>query len=64
MPLTDSKLRTLDSPGKHFDGGGRYLEITKAGGRYRRLKYRFAGKEKRLAFAGYPELHQAMQLWR
>ncbi len=56
MPLTDSKLRTLNNPGKHFDGGGLYLEITKAGGRYWRLKYRFAGKEKRLAFGVYPEV--------
>jgi len=56
MPLTDSKLRTLDKPGKHFDGGGLYLEVTNAGGRYWRLKYRFGGKEKRLAFGVYPEV--------
>ena len=56
MALTDSKLRTLNRPGKHFDGGGLYLEITPAGGRYWRLKYRFAGKEKRLAFGVYPEV--------
>ena len=56
MALTDSKLRTLNRPGKHFDGGGLYLEITPAGGRYWRLKYRFTGKEKRLAFGVYPEV--------
>ena len=56
MPLTDSKLRSLNHPGKHFDGGGMYLEVTVAGGRYWRLKYRFAGKEKRLAFGVYPEV--------
>ena len=56
MALTDSKLRTLNRSGKHFDGGGLYLEITPAGGRYWRLKYRFAGKEKRLAFGVYPEV--------
>jgi integrase len=54
LPLTDSKLRTLAKTGKHFDGGGLYLEVTQAGGRYWRLKYRFAGKEKRLAFGVYP----------
>lgn len=54
MKLTDAKLRTLSSPGKHFDGGGLYLEITAPGGRYWRMKYRFAGKEKRLAFGVYP----------
>lgn len=54
MKLTDAKLRTLSEPGKHFDGGGLYLELTAAGGRYWRLKYRIAGKEKRLALGVYP----------
>jgi integrase len=54
--LSDVKLRNLAEPGKHFDGGGLYLEVTPAGGRYWRLKYRFAGKEKRLAFGVYPEV--------
>jgi hypothetical protein len=54
--LTDVKLRGLKTPGKHFDGGGLYLEVTAAGGRYWRLKYRFGGKEKRLAFGVYPEV--------
>lgn len=54
MALTDAQLRNLTEPGKHFDGGGLYLEITPAGGRYWRLKYRHGGKEKRLAFGVYP----------
>lgn len=54
MTLTDAKLRTLTTPGKHFDGAGLYLELTPAGGRYWRLKYRHSGKEKRLAFGVYP----------
>jgi integrase len=54
MPLTDAKLRTLTTPGKHFDGGGLYLELTKAGGRYWRMKYRHGGKENRLALGVYP----------
>ena len=54
MKLTDAKLRNLTQPGKYFDGGGLYLELTKAGGRYWRLKYRHGGKEKRLAFGVYP----------
>jgi integrase len=54
MPLTDAKLRTLTDPGKHFDGAGLYLELTAAGGRYWRMKYRHGGKEKRLAFGVYP----------
>jgi integrase len=54
--LSDVKLRTLATPGKHSDGGGLYLEVTPAGGKYWRLKYRFGGKEKRLAFGVYPEV--------
>ncbi len=54
MKLTDAKVRTLKEPGKHADGLGLYLELTPAGGRYWRLKYRFANKEKRLAFGVYP----------
>ncbi|HEX5806112.1 MAG TPA: integrase arm-type DNA-binding domain-containing protein [Macromonas sp.] len=54
MKLTDATLRTLKDPGKHFDGDGLYLEVTQAGGRYWRMKYRHGGKEKRLAFGVYP----------
>jgi Arm DNA-binding domain len=56
MKLNDAKLRNLATPGKHFDGGGLYLEVTAAGGRYWRLKYRHAGKEKRLALGVYPDV--------
>ena len=54
MKLTDAKLRTLTQPGKHADGEGLYLELTPAGGKYWRMKYRHGGKEKRLAFGVYP----------
>ena len=54
MPLTDAQLRNLTDPKKYFDGGGLYLERTKAGGSYWRMKYRHGGKEKRLAFGVYP----------
>ena len=56
MKLTDAKLRNLTETGKHFDGGGLYLEVSAAGGRYWRLKYRHGGKEKRLSFGVYPEV--------
>lgn len=64
MKLTDAQLRNLSTPGKHFDGNGLYLELTKTGGRYWRMKYRFGGKEKRLAFGVYPAvgLKQARDL--
>ena len=55
MKLTDAKLRNLTEPGKHFDGFGLYLDVTKAGGRYWRLKYRYGGKEKLLALGVYPD---------
>ena len=64
MKLSDTKLRTLTEPGRYFDGRGLYLEVTPAGGRYWRMKYRHGGKEKRLAFGVYPEvsLKQAREL--
>lgn len=56
MKFNDAQLRNLTKPGKYFDGDGLYLELTKAGGRYWRLKYRHGTKEKRLAFGVYPEV--------
>ncbi len=41
------------------DEKGMYLEITKAGGKYWRLKYRHAGKEKRVALGVYPDVSLA-----
>lgn len=57
--LTDTAIRNAKPAPKHyrlFDGGGLYLEITPAGGKLWRLKYRFGGKEKRLALGAYPEV--------
>lgn len=31
MKLTDAKLRSLTETGRHFDGGGLYLEATPSG---------------------------------
>ena len=36
------------------DGRGMYLEISLAGGKWWRFKYRFAGKEKRISLGVYP----------
>lgn len=59
MPLTDIKIRSA-KPGpkayKLFDSGGLYLEVSTTGGKYWRWKYRFAGKEKRLALGVYPDI--------
>ncbi|MBU6339171.1 MAG: tyrosine-type recombinase/integrase [Rickettsiales bacterium] len=57
MPLTDIKVKNAkakDKPYKLADGEGMYLLITNTGGKYWRLKYRFAGKEKTLALGTYP----------
>ncbi|HNM82768.1 MAG TPA: Arm DNA-binding domain-containing protein [Rhodocyclaceae bacterium] len=52
MPLTDTAIRTAkpaEKTQKLFDGGGLYLEVAPAGGKWWRLKYRFGGKEKRIS---------------
>jgi integrase len=59
MVLKDIHIRNAKPKAKIyrlFDGGGLYLEISPGGGKYWRYKYRFAGKEKRLAFGIYPDL--------
>jgi integrase len=58
MRLTDTAIRKAkptDKVQRIFDGGGLYLEISPAGGKLWRLKYRHGGKEKRLAFGTYPD---------
>ena len=57
MALTDTeikKAKSADKPRRLYDGGGLYLEVSVQGGKLWRLKYRFAGKEKRLALGIYP----------
>jgi integrase len=44
---------------KLFDGGGLYLEVYPAGGRYWRLKYTYGGKDKRLSLGVYPKVSLA-----
>lgn len=58
MPLTDTAIRkakATDKTQRLADGGGMYLEIAPSGGKWWRLKYRFAGKEKRLSLGTYPD---------
>lgn len=59
MPLTDTALRSAKAQAKAFklfDAGGLYLEVSPAGGRWWRWKYRYGGKEKRLSFGVYPDV--------
>ena len=58
MKLTDTAIRKAKpeaKPYKMADGGGMYLEVMPNGSKYWRLKYRHAGKEKRLALGVYPD---------
>jgi integrase len=62
VPLSDSQCRSA-TEGRHFDGGGLYLEV-KETSKIWRLKYRFEGSENRLTFGRYPQvgLGQARKL--
>ena len=59
MPLTDTAIRNAkpsQKPVKLFDERGLYLEVSPAGGKWWRLKYRFDGKEKRVSLGVYPDV--------
>src|SRR5690554_133979 len=51
--------KPTDKPVKMADGGGLYLEVRASGGKYWRMKYRFAGTEKLLAIGTYAEISLA-----
>ena len=57
--LTSLAVKQAQPAGKTkrlYDERGLYLEISPAGGKWWRLKYRFAGKEKRLSLGVYPDI--------
>jgi integrase len=59
MPLTDVTVRTAkprDRTYKLSDSGGLYVEITPAGGKRWRWKYRIEGREKLLSMGVYPDV--------
>lgn len=63
MPLTDTFIRQVKHSGKpagdkHTDGQGLFL-LVNASGKYWRLNYRFAGKQKTLALGVYPAVSLA-----
>jgi integrase len=65
MPPTKLNARQVDAAKprekayKLADGAGLYLEVVPSGSRYWRMKYRFNGKEKRMAFGVYPTVSLA-----
>jgi len=66
MVLSDVKVRNAKPTDRAFrlwDSGGLYLEVTPAGGKLWRLKYRFQGKEKLLALGkvGVVSLREARE---
>lgn len=63
MKLTEIAVRKAKpetKPYKMSDGRGMYLEVASNGSKYWRLKYRFGGKEKRLALGVYPDVSLAL----
>lgn len=62
MALTDTAIKNAkpaEKPRRLSDEKGLYLEISPRGGKWWRLKYRFAGKERRLSLGTYPEVSLA-----
>ncbi len=57
--LEISAFRAKDAPYRKADEKGLYLEIFPNGSKLWRLKYRIAGKEKRLALGAWPEISLA-----
>ncbi len=59
MALTDKAVQAAKPRAKAvrlFDGRGLYLEVSPAGGKWWRFKYRVAGREKRLSLGVYPDV--------
>ncbi|MGV8057116.1 MAG: tyrosine-type recombinase/integrase [Smithellaceae bacterium] len=59
MSLNEMKVRKAkpqEKPYKISDSGGLYLHVTEKGSKLWRLKYRYDGKQKLLAFGSYPEI--------
>jgi integrase len=62
MALKDLEIRALkpaDRIYKKTDERGLYVEVRPSGAKLWRLKYRFAGKDKRIALGSYPEVSLA-----
>ncbi|EER4686868.1 DUF4102 domain-containing protein, partial [Escherichia coli] len=59
MPLTARQVETAKPKDKIYkiaDGGGLYLQVNPNGSKYWRMKYHYAGKEKKLSFGTYPTI--------
>ena len=59
MSLTEIGIRAITPAEKitrHYDDGGLYIEVSPAGGKWWRFKYRLDGKEKRISLGVWPEV--------
>ena len=59
MPLTFNQIKALQpdsKPRRYADGHGLYLKVSPQGGKLWRLKYRLAGKERRLSLGIFPDV--------
>jgi integrase len=59
MPLTDSQVRNLAAGSRRYrksDDRGLYVEVSPTGSKLWHYKYRYGGKEKRLALGPYPQV--------
>ena len=57
MQLSDTKIRNLKPKAKPYkvaDAGGLYIFVQPSGSKLWRLKYRFRGLEKTMAYGSYP----------
>jgi integrase len=52
-------MKPSEKPVRVFDGGGLYLEVSPAGGKLFRFKYRFNGKAKTFSIGKYPDISLA-----
>jgi integrase len=62
MPLTATAIRNAKPTStirRIYDSRGLYLELAPAGGKWWRLKYRVAGREKRISLGTFPEVSLA-----
>ena len=62
MSLTDVLIRSLKPESRAYkraDASGLYLEVRPTGAKLWRFKYRFLGKDNRIALGAYPEVRLA-----
>ena len=54
--ITIKNAKPKEKPYPLSDGQSLYIEVMPNGGKYWRLRYRYAGKQKRIALGVYPEV--------